>query len=73
MGLSKETYVSLQNYVIPLDLDFMPPYQISNMSLNDLRRQVATHDKTLIEPWMDELSIALDSRNLISTMGTPLL
>jgi hypothetical protein len=34
--------------------------QIANMSLNDLRMRVATHDKTLTGPLMEEPSIALD-------------
>jgi hypothetical protein len=43
-----------------LGLDFMPPDQIGHMSLNGLRRRVATHDKTQIETQMDEPSVALD-------------
>jgi hypothetical protein len=34
--------------------------EIANMSLNDLRMRVSTHDKTLIGPIMEEPSIALD-------------
>jgi hypothetical protein len=54
MGLGQKTYGSLWNFVMLLGLDFMPPDQISNMSLNGLRRQVATHDKTQTETQMDE-------------------
>jgi hypothetical protein len=48
-ALTKQMCESLQNFVMILNLDFMPPNQISNMYLNDMRRRVATHDKTLIE------------------------
>jgi hypothetical protein len=37
--------------------------EISNMSLNGLRRRVATNDKTLTEYEMDEISVALDLGN----------
>jgi hypothetical protein len=43
-----------------LGLDFMPLDQSVNMTLNDLRRRVATHDKTQTWTRMDELSVALD-------------
>jgi hypothetical protein len=33
-----------------LGYDFLPLKQIANMSLNDLRRRVATCDKTLVGP-----------------------
>ena len=54
-----------------LDLDFMPLDQIANMSLNGLRRLVATHDKTQTWAHMDEYSIALDLRNWVSASGDP--
>jgi hypothetical protein len=43
-----------------LILDFMPPDQIYHMSLNGLRRQFATHDKTQTRTQMHEVSVALD-------------
>jgi hypothetical protein len=45
---------------MPLGLDFMPPDQIGHMSLNGLKRQVATHDKTQTKTRMGEPSVALD-------------
>jgi hypothetical protein len=39
---------------------FYAPNQIVNMSLNGLRRRVATHDKTQTKTQMDEPSVALD-------------
>jgi len=33
-----------------LGYDFMPLKQIANMSLNDSKRRVATHNKILVEP-----------------------
>jgi hypothetical protein len=44
-----------------LDLYFIPLEQIGDMSLNGLRRQVATRDKTQTETRMDEPSVALDT------------
>jgi hypothetical protein len=52
---------SLQNSVMLLGLDFMPPDQIANMSLNGLRRRVATHDKTQTRTQMDEPSGCIGS------------
>jgi hypothetical protein len=49
----------------------MPPNQIVNMSLNDLRRQVATHDKNQTGTQMDEPSIALDTGHQVSASGAP--
>jgi hypothetical protein len=54
-----------------LGLDFMPLDQISNMSLNGLRRRVATCDKTQTETQMDEPSVALDLGHWVSTSGGP--
>ena len=54
-------------------LDFMPPYQIDLMSLNDLRRRVATIDKTQTKNRMHEPLVALDPEYLVSTIGAPTL
>jgi hypothetical protein len=59
-ALEKQTCGSLQNSIMLLGLDFMPLDQIVDMSLNGLRRRVATHDKTQTETQMDEPSVALD-------------
>jgi hypothetical protein len=58
---------------MPLGLDFMPPDQIGHMSLNGLKRQVETRDKTQIETQMAESSVALDPEHQFSTKGGPLL
>jgi hypothetical protein len=52
-------------------VDFMPSDQIANMSLNGLRMQVATHDKTQIKTQMDEASVALDLGHWVSSSGAP--
>jgi hypothetical protein len=52
-----------------LGLDFMPLDQIVDMSLNGLRRRVATHDKTQTRTQMDELSVALDLGHQVSSSG----
>jgi hypothetical protein len=52
-------------------LDFMPPDQIGHMSLNGLKRQVATHDKTQTRTQMGEPSVALDPEHQVSTRGGP--
>jgi hypothetical protein len=70
-SLDKETYESLRNYVMMLSLDFMPPNQIVNMSLNDLRRRVATHDKNQTRTQMEKPSIALDLEHRVSASGAP--
>jgi hypothetical protein len=56
-----------------LGLDFMPSDQIGHMSLNDLRRRVATIDKTQDETQMHELSVALDPEHQVSAIGAPTL
>jgi hypothetical protein len=56
---------------MPLGLDFMPPDQIGHMSLNGLKRQVATHDKTQTGLRMGEPSVALDPEHRVSTRGGP--
>jgi hypothetical protein len=52
-----------------LGLDFIPLDQSVDMSLNVLRRRVATHDKTQTGTRMDELSVALDLRHRVSASG----
>jgi hypothetical protein len=59
-ALSKQMCGSLKTPVMLLGLDFMPLDQIANMSLNGLRRRVATCDKTQTETRMDEPLVALD-------------
>jgi hypothetical protein len=54
-----------------LGLDFTPPDQTTNMSLNGLRRQVATRDKTKTKNWMDELLVVLDLGHRVSASGAP--
>jgi hypothetical protein len=46
VGLGKTDLWELTNFCYAAGLDFMPPDQIGHMSLNGLRRRVATHDKT---------------------------
>jgi hypothetical protein len=46
-----------------INLYFMPLEKISIMSLNGLLRRVATRDKNLIEPRMDELLVVVDLGN----------
>jgi len=71
-AFSKHTCRSiLRNSIIQLSFNFIPPNQIVNMSLNDLRRRVATHHKNIIDPRMDESSYVFYSGNQITTRGTP--
>jgi hypothetical protein len=56
----KQMCKSLRNFVMLLGLDFMLLEQSVDMSLDGLRRQVATRDKTQTKTWMDEPSVALD-------------
>jgi len=49
----------------------MPPKQIANMSLNGLKRRVATHHKTLIRPWIDEESFEMDLEHWNIARRTP--
>jgi hypothetical protein len=56
-----------------LGLDFMPSDQIGHMSLNGLRRRVATIDKTQTGTQMHEPSVALDPEHQVSTIGAPTL
>jgi hypothetical protein len=43
-----------------LGLYFIPPDQIGHMSMNGLKRRVATHDKNQTETQIGEPSVALD-------------
>jgi hypothetical protein len=72
-ALAKLTCWMLQNSFRMLDVYFIPPYKIFDMSLNGLRRQVTIHDKTLFESRMEKSSVALDSWHLVLVRGTPLL
>jgi hypothetical protein len=54
-----------------LILYFMPPDQIDHMSLNGLMMRVRTRDKTQTWTQRDELSIALDPKHRVSTIGAP--
>jgi hypothetical protein len=56
-----------------LGLDFMPSDQIGHMSLNGLRRRVATIDKTQTRTQMHEPSVALDPEHQVSAIGAPTL
>jgi hypothetical protein len=56
-----------------LSLDFMPPDQIVDTSLNGLRRQVVTRDKILTRPQMYESSVALEPWHYISSIWAPLI
>jgi hypothetical protein len=67
--LAKKMCRSLRNSILLLSLDFMPPDQISNMSLNGLRRRVATHDKNQTKNWMEKPSVALDPRHWFMLVG----
>jgi hypothetical protein len=71
MGLGKKICGGLQKSVMILSFYFMPPDQISNMSLNELKRRFATRNKNITQPKMDELLIALDLGNLVLFRGTP--
>jgi hypothetical protein len=70
MGLGQTDMCKrLQNFVMLLGLDFMPPDQIANMSLNGLRRRVATRDKTQTGTQMDEPLVALDLGHWFHLVG----
>jgi hypothetical protein len=56
-----------------LGSDFMPIDQIVNMSLNVLKRRVATHDKYLTWIEMDEYSITLYMGHWVSFIGAPMI
>jgi len=72
-ALSKYMCESLQKFFMLLVLDFMPPNQISNMSMNGLRRQVSSQDKNQTGTRMDEPSVALDLGNwVLSKVAPPL-
>jgi hypothetical protein len=72
-ALAKQTCGSLQTSVMLLGLNFMPPNQIGHMSLNGLRRRVATRDKTQTETRMDEPSVELDPEHRVSASWASLL
>jgi len=66
-ALTKHTCGSLQKSIMLLGLDFMPLDQILNVSLNGLKKRVATCHKTVIRAWMYEMMIVLKpSPNSIS-------
>jgi hypothetical protein len=67
---AKKMCRSLHNYVVFTILVFITPYQIANMSLNGLRRRVATRNKTVTKCRMQKLSIALDMGHRFSNSGT---
>jgi hypothetical protein len=71
--VAKQTCGSLQKSVMLLSLDFMPPDQIGHISLNGLRRRVATRDKTQTGTQMHKPSVALDSEHRVSASGAPTL
>jgi hypothetical protein len=56
-----------------LILDFMPPDQVANTSLNALRKPVATYDKNQTMTQMDESLVALDPEHRASASGAPLV
>jgi hypothetical protein len=72
-ALDKQTCGSLQNFIMLLSLDFIILDQITDMSLNGLRRQVSNHDKTQAETQMDEPLVSLDPGHQVSTSGAHLL
>ena len=59
MGLGQTDLQELMESIMLLDLYFIPLEQIGDMSLNGLRRRVATRDKTQIETRMDESLVEL--------------
>jgi len=71
-ALAKHTFRSLWNSIIILSFDFISPNQIVNMSMNGLRRRVASRHKILTKTLIYESSIALDSWHQITIRGTPL-
>jgi hypothetical protein len=73
MGLGKKICGGLQKFVMILSFNFIPPDQISNMSLNELKRRFATRNKNLTQHQMDELLIALDLGKLVLFRGNPQL
>jgi len=70
-ALANKTCGRIQKSIIPLGLGSIPPNQIVNISLNGLRRWVATFHKNVIVPWINEISIALEFGSQILAMGTP--
>ena len=70
-ALDKHTFKILWNSIIILSFDFISPNQIVNMSVNGLRRRVASRHKILTKTLIDESSIALDSWHHITNRGNP--
>ena len=68
-NLSKQTCGRLGNSVMLLDLDFMPSDQIGHISLNGLRRRVATINKTQNKTRMHKPSVALDPSTGFQLLG----
>jgi hypothetical protein len=70
MGLGQiDLWELMETLIMLLGLDFMPLDQIGHMSLNGLRRRVATRDKTQTETRMDEPSVALDLKHGFQLVG----
>lgn len=61
----------LGNSIMILVLDFWPSDQIVNISLNDLRRWVSNHHKTLTWYQMDEPSVELHLALWVISRVTP--
>jgi hypothetical protein len=62
MGLGQIDLWELTKLYYAAQFGFYAPDQIGHMSLNDLRRQVATRDKTQTETRMDETVSCIGSR-----------
>jgi hypothetical protein len=60
MGLGQTDLWELTKLCYAARFGFYALDQIGHMSLNGLRRRVATHDKTQTGTQMDEPSVALD-------------
>jgi hypothetical protein len=71
-ALAKHMCSRLLNSTMLLGFNFIPLDQIANMSLNGMRRRVATRDKNLTGAQMEKTSVALDSGTWFH-LGGPLL
>jgi hypothetical protein len=60
MGLGQKYLWELTELCYAFRFGFYAPNQIGHMSLNGLRRRVATRDKTQTKTRMDEPSVELD-------------
>jgi hypothetical protein len=69
MGLGQIDLQDLTELCYATRFGFYAPDQIGHMSLNGLRRRVATHDKTQIKTQMGEPSVALDLRTRFQLVG----